>query len=149
MVPADETRRSDPDRKQIAQDGQRADVARQGVEEPDEGGDLAVALAQVGVAQERDRPVRNRHAPRRHPSPAHQVGDAFAQAELLDRPGPREVFAEERDEALLMQGHLGRQRDRKSTRLNSSHGYISYAVFCLKKKKKQDKSHEMMSKESI
>src|SRR5687768_18454581 len=29
-------------------------------------------------------------------------------------------------------GHRG---DRKSTRLNSSHGYISYAVFCLKKKK--------------
>src|SRR2546422_11765758 len=29
----------------------------------------------------------------------------------------------------------GRRRDRKSTRLNSSHGYISYAVFCLKKKK--------------
>src|SRR2546422_8405088 len=28
--------------------------------------------------------------------------------------------------------------DRKSTRLNSSHGYISYAVFCLKKKKKQN-----------
>src|SRR5205809_2916971 len=26
--------------------------------------------------------------------------------------------------------------DRKSTRLNSSHGYISYAVFCLKKKKR-------------
>src|SRR2546429_6087610 len=29
-------------------------------------------------------------------------------------------------------GHL--TEDRKSTRLNSSHGYISYAVFCLKKK---------------
>src|SRR2546422_8144859 len=29
----------------------------------------------------------------------------------------------------------GGQGDRKSTRLNSSHGYISYAVFCLKKKK--------------
>src|SRR3989449_8293461 len=28
--------------------------------------------------------------------------------------------------------------DRKSTRLNSSHGYISYAVFCLKKKKKHN-----------
>src|SRR2546429_3475562 len=28
-----------------------------------------------------------------------------------------------------------RVQDRKSTRLNSSHGYISYAVFCLKKKK--------------
>src|SRR5438128_11738384 len=32
-----------------------------------------------------------------------------------------------------------RSRDRKSTRLNSSHGSISYAVFCLKKKKKQKK----------
>src|SRR5215470_19760789 len=30
-------------------------------------------------------------------------------------------------------------RDRKSTRLNSSHGSISYAVFCLKKKKKKNK----------
>src|SRR2546422_5691111 len=31
---------------------------------------------------------------------------------------------------------FGSKGDRKSTRLNSSHGYISYAVFCLKKKKK-------------
>src|SRR5687768_18150249 len=31
----------------------------------------------------------------------------------------------------------GATTDRKSTRLNSSHGYISYAVFCLKKKKKE------------
>src|SRR2546422_7117103 len=31
-------------------------------------------------------------------------------------------------------GRNGTQVDRKSTRLNSSHGYISYAVFCLKKK---------------
>src|SRR5216684_3288191 len=31
---------------------------------------------------------------------------------------------------------VGNPRDRKSTRLNSSHGYISYAVFCLKKKNK-------------
>src|SRR2546422_8536864 len=30
--------------------------------------------------------------------------------------------------------------DRKSTRLNSSHGYISYAVFCLKKKKKRSQT---------
>src|SRR2546422_6627238 len=36
-----------------------------------------------------------------------------------------------RDGASVRQGV-----DRKSTRLNSSHGYISYAVFCLKKKKK-------------
>src|SRR2546422_8384146 len=33
--------------------------------------------------------------------------------------------------------------DRKSTRLNSSHGYISYAVFCLKKKKRQRNSLAM------
>src|SRR5687768_17799106 len=32
-------------------------------------------------------------------------------------------------------GKTGSFADRKSTRLNSSHGYISYAVFCLKKKK--------------
>src|SRR2546422_5736960 len=31
--------------------------------------------------------------------------------------------------------------DRKSTRLNSSHGYISYAVFCLKKKKHDKEYH--------
>src|SRR2546422_4476765 len=31
--------------------------------------------------------------------------------------------------------------DRKSTRLNSSHGYISYAVFCLKKKKKTTRNN--------
>src|SRR2546429_7888994 len=31
--------------------------------------------------------------------------------------------------------------DRKSTRLNSSHGYISYAVFCLKKKNKHMSNH--------
>src|SRR2546422_1914522 len=39
------------------------------------------------------------------------------------RPGPTT------EETCRLQG------DRKSTRLNSSHGYISYAVFCLKKKK--------------
>src|SRR2546422_2531997 len=33
---------------------------------------------------------------------------------------------------------LPKKRDRKSTRLNSSHGYISYAVFCLKKKKRTE-----------
>src|SRR6266436_9481274 len=37
-------------------------------------------------------------------------------------------------------------RDRKSTRLNSSHGYISYAVFCLKKKKTKKKFDENKKK---
>src|SRR2546429_1534369 len=36
--------------------------------------------------------------------------------------------------------------DRKSTRLNSSHGYISYAVFCLKKKKKSNGRHAKTNK---
>src|SRR5687768_17842810 len=40
---------------------------------------------------------------------------------------------------ILLKGGYGHKlhvwEDRKSTRLNSSHGYISYAVFCLKKKK--------------
>src|SRR2546422_2568202 len=42
-----------------------------------------------------------------------------------------------------------RQRDRKSTRLNSSHGYISYAVFCLKKKKKKKRIQYYTAQEKI
>src|SRR2546422_10615766 len=39
-------------------------------------------------------------------------------------------------------------RDRKSTRLNSSHGYISYAVFCLKKKKQKKKYSKYINKDN-
>src|SRR6266550_5146706 len=39
-------------------------------------------------------------------------------------------------------------RDRKSTRLNSSHGYISYAVFCLKKKKNRKRVASSISWEN-
>src|SRR2546427_6346657 len=39
--------------------------------------------------------------------------------------------------AVAMAACIGMPQDRKSTRLNSSHSQISYAVFCLKKKKKQ------------
>src|SRR2546422_7928707 len=45
--------------------------------------------------------------------------------------GEREPIAREAGR----HGCRGLPGDRKSTRLNSSHGYISYAVFCLKKKK--------------
>src|SRR2546422_5376763 len=38
----------------------------------------------------------------------------------------------------------GTTGDRKSTRLNSSHGYISYAVFCLKKKKKKKQRNRVI-----
>src|SRR3712207_6953833 len=40
-----------------------------------------------------------------------------------------------RERAVLADAARGRYEDRKSTRLNSSHANISYAVFCLKKKK--------------
>src|SRR2546422_7078560 len=36
--------------------------------------------------------------------------------------------------------------DRKSTRLNSSHGYISYAVFCLKKKKTKNSRLKLLDR---
>src|SRR5438105_12256978 len=39
------------------------------------------------------------------------------------------------------------EEDRKSTRLNSSHEWISYAVFCLKKKKKTKKKHQNTNKQ--
>src|SRR3712207_7094759 len=58
----------------------------------------------------------------------HAVGVQEHRREARDdpRPGPQRVVR-----------HLERERDRKSTRLNSSHANISYAVFCLKKKKKK------------
>src|SRR5436305_12030806 len=57
------------------------------------------------------------------------VGDGRAQL-CLER-GQRDV-------------HHGRVEDRKSTRLNSSHVRISYAVFCLKKKKKITKLNNII-----
>src|SRR2546422_8815329 len=58
------------------------------------------------------------------------------------REGDGQAAAAERHALALLPApvptHGTGPRDRKSTRLNSSHGYISYAVFCLKKKKKTD-----------
>src|SRR3989449_8583679 len=51
-------------------------------------------------------------------------------------PGKRMLSAMTPSIVLDPAGRLALVLDRKSTRLNSSHGYISYAVFCLKKKKK-------------
>src|SRR2546429_6098766 len=57
-------------------------------------------------------------------------------------PIPADLSKDADAKTFVAQAHkaLGRidilvNKDRKSTRLNSSHGYISYAVFCLKKKK--------------
>src|SRR5207245_8006497 len=50
----------------------------------------------------------------------------------------RDADARALERALLQKFRVVRLEDRKSTRLNSSHGSISYAVFCLKKKKIKD-----------
>src|SRR5207245_8143574 len=66
---------------------------------------------------------------------------ARVEEEVLDRLLEPARLPEERRAAHLAVERLGAEpldgevRDRKSTRLNSSHGSISYAVFCLKKKK--------------
>src|SRR5260221_7660873 len=70
---------------------------------------------------------RSREEPRRH---------AFATDPT--RPTPDDVPSGARVLALRDACLGGTSRDRKSTRLNSSHTVISYAVFCLKKKKYRD-----------
>src|SRR2546427_5552846 len=54
-------------------------------------------------------------------------------------PAPRPAI----EVAQSQQGVSTCPQDRKSTRLNSSHSQISYAVFCLKKKKKQKNNHDI------
>src|SRR2546422_7998771 len=60
-----------------------------------------------------------------------------------DRPGADRVAHVPRNSATTAAAASG---DRKSTRLNSSHGYISYAVFCLKKKKNKKRKQDTHSK---
>src|SRR3712207_8208381 len=63
---------------------------------------------------------------------------AVAVPEQLDEPGD---LTQRRDEVV-------RREDRKSTRLNSSHANISYAVFCLKKKKNNDEPEYRNNRDS-
>src|SRR2546422_2934261 len=71
---------------------------------------------------------------RSHPGSQH-VGRVARVAQHVE---VRAAVAEPEENAAVIKQlrHPVGARDRKSTRLNSSHGYISYAVFCLKKKKK-------------
>src|SRR3712207_8832725 len=69
------------------------------------------------------------------------IGKAIPNTEILviNKEG-RECAPEEPGELVhrgptVAMGYWGNEEDRKSTRLNSSHANISYAVFCLKKKK--------------
>src|SRR2546422_6588304 len=85
-----------------------------------------------------------------HRSPVPGMPPAAEALDPADRLCPRPVVAEIHPRARCLGSHAAhaigaadshlsrtpgtgtRARDRKSTRLNSSHGYISYAVFCLK-----------------
>src|SRR5256885_9598609 len=62
---------------------------------------------------------------------------------LLDRTAPNAVVTVHATPAVAMAAlpRAGRRLDRKSTRLNSSHLVISYAVFCLKKKRTEKTEH--------
>src|SRR5687768_18278563 len=77
----------------------------------------------------------------------HDALPIYLVTETLRRQGYRVLAAKDPEDALALArsyGHpihllvtdvvMPKMKDRKSTRLNSSHGYISYAVFCLKKK---------------
>src|SRR5437762_10094978 len=68
------------------------------------------------------------------PLSAGLIGQTLPSVVALDTGGGRQVIELQNTKALFFVKTL-EGRDRKSTRLNSSHRCISYAVFCLKKKK--------------
>src|SRR2546422_2648856 len=70
-----------------------------------------------------------------------------SETRLLHHPGSQARRGRRRDQEGLSPARD--EADRKSTRLNSSHGYISYAVFCLKKKKKKKTQNENEKPEHI
>src|SRR5687768_15280181 len=97
-------------------------------------------------------PVRMRSARSKRPSSSSRLKSGMARKSRWDMgrsrnwaPGTRNRGTAPAKFGRTMreseEGHESRVTvDRKSTRLNSSHGYISYAVFCLKKKKKKKKT---------
>src|SRR2546422_4446015 len=72
----------------------------------------------------------------------------LGQGVALDLADPLAAHAQLAADLLQRGGLAVESEDRKSTRLNSSHGYISYAVFCLKKKKKADKRHRVVGRDA-
>src|SRR2546427_3331004 len=74
---------------------------------------------------------------RSHDSPIHARNPEARRKASRGRPRFHSMFLE--GSCDISRPH----QDRKSTRLNSSHSQISYAVFCLKKKKKRDKNTNM------
>src|SRR5439155_11573410 len=87
------------------------------------------ALPILDVPRQRSGIAHARHVPRR----------------IADAEEVRAARARESQPAARRTVLHGRRQDRKSTRLNSSHVAISYAVFCLKKKKIAQQVHESRS----
>src|SRR2546422_709475 len=95
--------------------------------------------------------IRTRRVPKSAGKPGRKLAHPEGEVRTRDEPVDEDRLGEARGPVQRrrdpvagcdhLAGSLGVGPDRKSTRLNSSHGYISYAVFCLKKKKK-DKSTE-------
>src|SRR5206468_11326106 len=77
-------------------------------------------------------PLRDLHSfPTRRSSDLHEFGDGAAQGHHPEADGACDLCRSPPHR----RADVGERQDRKSTRLNSSHDQISYAVFCLKKKK--------------
>src|SRR5690606_40733758 len=89
------------------------------------GGNLSRVLHHVGQEFTKDRVVAHIHAlvPGTQPGKSGRIARAIEAGEFVQL-----------TEHKLRHGVDGMREDRKSTRLNSSHVKISYAVFCLKKK---------------
>src|SRR3989449_11631256 len=116
--------------------GRRDEVLRLRVFRPAEGSSAA-AYGMLG----RKGPHSRQDGYRHRAEAEARVADPEAVVTILERLGFTVSLRIERRVEVWRLGDavLRLETDRKSTRLNSSHGYISYAVFCLKKKKKEGK----------
>src|SRR5690606_38373050 len=112
--------------------------------------EIDAMLAEPEIASDMDR-FRKLSRERSEIEPVVEAFNAYRQAEsdidaaqdMLADPDMREMAEEELESG---KERLERLEDRKSTRLNSSHVKISYAVFCLKKKKKEKRDKRLSNK---
>src|SRR5688500_19724725 len=100
--------------------------------------DLAIPVEAHGIVLFAHGSGSSRHSPRNQ-----FVARVLQQSDfgtlLLDLLTEKEEAVDNRTREMRFDIKLLARRDRKSTRLNSSHLVISYAVFCLKKKKRTEK----------
>src|SRR2546430_16402504 len=94
--------------------------------------------------EEQEAPVASSSKPSEHDEPEKKVNDNWNSANTLvnDTWNWNDNSAEKLDKGKAKEISPRLSPDRKSTRLNSSHSQISYAVFCLKKKKKNTKTYD-------